>query len=88
MLAFGYIALNCTFAIVLDFWLDLNPALVGMSIAITVELAGAFQYMVRQMIEIENAMTSVQRIREYTSLESEADVRRPIDSEIKQAGWP
>ena len=52
MLAFGYIALNSVFAIVLDFWLDLNPALVGMSIAITVELSGAFQYMVRQMIEI------------------------------------
>ena len=34
------------------------------------ELGGAFQYLIRMMIEIENAMTSVQRIREYIKLPS------------------
>ena len=52
MLAFGYTASNAVLAVVLDFWLELDPALVGMSIALTTELPGSFQYMVRQMIEI------------------------------------
>ena len=52
MLAFGYISFNLVFALALNFWLKLDSALVGMSISVTIELSGAFQYMVRQMIEI------------------------------------
>lgn len=33
-------------------------------------------------------MTSVQRIREYTNLESEAETKKPLDVEIKAAEWP
>ena len=33
-------------------------------------------------------MTSVQRIREYTTLESEAETEKPLDTQLREAGWP
>ena len=33
-------------------------------------------------------MTSVQRIREYTNLESEAETKKPLDVDIRATEWP
>lgn len=62
MLSFVYIALNIAASILLKFWLNLDPVLVGMSVTLTMEIGSLFAFIVRQFIEIENAMTSVQRI--------------------------
>ncbi|XP_067315093.1 ATP-binding cassette sub-family C member 4-like [Pseudorasbora parva] len=45
---------------------------VGLALSYAVTLMGMFQWGVRQSAEVENMMTSVERILEYTELESEA----------------
>uniref|UniRef100_A0A672TCE8 Multidrug resistance-associated protein 4-like n=1 Tax=Sinocyclocheilus grahami TaxID=75366 RepID=A0A672TCE8_SINGR len=45
---------------------------VGLALSYAVTLMGMFQWGVRQSAEVENMMTSVERVIEYTELESEA----------------
>ncbi|CAK6978679.1 ATP-binding cassette sub-family C member 4-like isoform X1 [Scomber scombrus] len=45
---------------------------VGLALTYSVTLMGMFQWGVRQSAEVENMMTSVERVVEYTDLESEA----------------
>ncbi|KAF6738604.1 Multidrug resistance-associated protein 4 [Oryzias melastigma] len=51
---------------------DLEPGAVGLALSYAVTLTGMFQWGVRQSAEIENMMTSVERVVEYAELESEA----------------
>lgn len=51
---------------------SLPPALVGLSISQTAALASGFQWTFRQYIELSSNMTSVQRVREYGELPTEA----------------
>uniref|UniRef100_A0A4W5PLT9 ATP binding cassette subfamily C member 4 (PEL blood group) n=1 Tax=Hucho hucho TaxID=62062 RepID=A0A4W5PLT9_9TELE len=64
---------------------DLKAGSVGLALSYAVTLVGMFQWGVRQSAEVENMMTSVERVVEYTELESEApwetDKRPPPD-------WP
>uniref|UniRef100_A0A8D3B231 Multidrug resistance-associated protein 4 n=1 Tax=Scophthalmus maximus TaxID=52904 RepID=A0A8D3B231_SCOMX len=48
------------------------PGAVGLALSYAVTLTGMFQWGVRQSAEIENMMTSVERVVEYAELESEA----------------
>ncbi|XP_037646450.1 multidrug resistance-associated protein 4-like isoform X3 [Sebastes umbrosus] len=50
----------------------LEPGGVGLALSYAVTLTGMFQWGVRQSAEIENMMTSVERVVEYAELESEA----------------
>ncbi|MEQ2220120.1 Multidrug resistance-associated protein 4 [Ilyodon furcidens] len=50
----------------------LEPGAVGLALSYAVTLTGMFQWGVRQSAEIENLMTSVERVVEYAELESEA----------------
>ncbi|KAM9851263.1 ATP-binding cassette sub-family C member 4-like [Aulostomus maculatus] len=63
----------------------LEPGAVGLALTYAVTLTGMFQWGVRQSAEIENMMTSVERVVEYAELESEApwetDKKPPHD-------WP
>ncbi|XP_067459760.1 ATP-binding cassette sub-family C member 4-like isoform X2 [Thunnus thynnus] len=63
----------------------LEPGAVGLALSYAVTLTGMFQWGVRQSAEIENMMTSVERVVEYAELESEApwetDKKPPHD-------WP
>ncbi|CAK6954010.1 ATP-binding cassette sub-family C member 4-like [Scomber scombrus] len=63
----------------------LEPGAVGLALSYAVTLTGMFQWGVRQSAEIENMMTSVERVLEYAELESEApwetDKKPPHD-------WP
>ena len=68
MLSSVYTILNIGCALLFKFYLDLDPVLLGMSITLTMELGNLFSFMVRNATEIENAMTSVQRIKEYVHL--------------------
>ncbi|XP_069577159.1 ATP-binding cassette sub-family C member 4-like isoform X2 [Brachyistius frenatus] len=64
---------------------NLDAGIVGFALSYSATLMGMFQWGVRQSAEVENMMTSVERVVEYTELESEAPwetQRRP------PPGWP
>lgn len=48
-----------------------NASIIGLLVSQAVMLPGPFQWGMRQLTELESQMTSVQRIREYSQLESE-----------------
>ncbi|XP_016524098.1 multidrug resistance-associated protein 4 isoform X4 [Poecilia formosa] len=63
----------------------LEPGAVGLALSYAVTLTGMFQWGVRQSAEIENLMTSVERVVEYAELESEA----PWETDKRPPGdWP
>ncbi|XP_056156902.1 ATP-binding cassette sub-family C member 4-like [Lampris incognitus] len=51
---------------------QLDAGAVGLALSYAITLMGMFQWGVRQSAEVENMMTSVERVVEYTELESEA----------------
>ncbi|XP_076579274.1 ATP-binding cassette sub-family C member 4-like [Chaetodon auriga] len=51
---------------------QLDAGSVGLALSYSVTLMGMFQWGVRQSAEVENMMTSVERVVEYTNLENEA----------------
>ncbi|XP_008276233.1 ATP-binding cassette sub-family C member 4 [Stegastes partitus] len=51
---------------------QLDAGSVGLALSYAITLIGMFQWGVRQSAEVENMMTSVERVVEYTELESEA----------------
>ncbi|CAL8283025.1 unnamed protein product [Gadus morhua 'NCC'] len=64
---------------------DLGAGDVGLALSYAISIVGMFQWGVRQSAEVENLMISVERVMEYTELESEApwetEKRPPLD-------WP
>ncbi|XP_053085621.1 multidrug resistance-associated protein 4 isoform X4 [Pangasianodon hypophthalmus] len=58
---------------------SLEAGTVGLALSYAVTLMGMFQWGVRQSAEVENLMTSVERVVEYTELENEAawETRKP-----------
>ncbi|CAL1598298.1 unnamed protein product [Knipowitschia caucasica] len=64
---------------------QLDAGSVGLALSYAVTLMGMFQWGVRQSAEVENMMTSVERVVEYTELESEA----PWETKLKPPpDWP
>ncbi|XP_072433975.1 ATP-binding cassette sub-family C member 4 isoform X2 [Chiloscyllium punctatum] len=63
----------------------LDAGQVGLALSYAVTLMGMFQWGVRQSAEVENLMTSVERVQDYTELESEApwESHKPLPN-----GWP
>uniref|UniRef100_A0A667ZRG2 Cystic fibrosis transmembrane conductance regulator n=1 Tax=Myripristis murdjan TaxID=586833 RepID=A0A667ZRG2_9TELE len=55
-----------------DLHSELDAGAVGLALSYAITLMGMFQWGVRQSAEVENMMTSVERVVEYTELESEA----------------
>jgi ATP-binding cassette subfamily C (CFTR/MRP) protein 4 len=65
-----------------------SPALIGLILSQIINLAGAFQWTVRQSAEVENQMVSVERLLEYTELPiEEIDLKEPKPSSLPSA-WP
>ncbi|XP_066267631.1 ATP-binding cassette sub-family C member 4-like [Branchiostoma lanceolatum] len=63
----------------------LDGGLVGLSVTYALILTGRFQWIVRQSAEVENLMTSAERVLTYTKLEPEA----PLASITKpHRDWP
>jgi ABC-type multidrug transport system fused ATPase/permease subunit len=85
------IVLAVCFAVV---WLrgSISPALAGVVLTQSMQLTGILQYGIRQTAEVENLMTSVERIRGYAALQSEEEeaiTRRGGEaSEPALAEWP
>ncbi|XP_038673881.1 multidrug resistance-associated protein 4 [Scyliorhinus canicula] len=64
---------------------QLDAGQVGLALSYAITLMGMFQWGVRQSAEVENLMTSVERVLDYTELESEApwESHKPPPN-----GWP
>ncbi|XP_069950148.1 ATP-binding cassette sub-family C member 4-like isoform X3 [Cherax quadricarinatus] len=60
---------------------------IGLAISSAMLLSGMFQWGVRQSAEVENQMTSVERVMEYSHLEPEAPLETDKDK-LPHAGWP
>nr|QNH67887.1 ATP-binding cassette transporter subfamily C member 4 X4 [Brachionus rotundiformis] len=82
---FTYIALfSC---ILMKEWnfLAISAGDVGLMLVYLLQLVGLFQWTIRQSCEVENLMTSVERVLEYSELETE-----PLDKGDRKppTGWP
>lgn len=76
------IYISSVITLLLAFSLDAsNASFVGLLISQSVVLSGPFQWGIRQLIETESQMTSVQRIKEFSQLKAESD-----DLEIEEDG--
>ncbi|CAL4094228.1 unnamed protein product, partial [Meganyctiphanes norvegica] len=60
---------------------------IGLAISSAMLLSGMFQWGVRQSAEVENQMTSVERVLEYSKLEPEAALESNKDNKPKPS-WP
>ena len=67
---------------------DITGGDVGLAISSCITLTGMLQWGVRQSAEVENLMTSVERVMEYSSLEEEAAVNLPEKDPPAEGGWP
>jgi ABC-type multidrug transport system fused ATPase/permease subunit len=68
---------------------SLTPSLVGLSLSYSLQLCALFQWCIRQSAEVENQLTSVERIHEYGLIPAEG--RRSNDSAEHPpppADWP
>ena len=68
----------------------IDANLVGLSILYMMQGGDAFQWCVRQAAEVENMMVSIERIREYIALPSEADLTSTpaIKRQLTEKQWP
>ncbi|GMI05755.1 hypothetical protein TrLO_g10639 [Triparma laevis f. longispina] len=72
---------------------DIDPAILGLALMMLIQLAGLFQWSVRQSAEAENQMISVERILEYTDLPMEENLDVNLEEDEKACGeqgeqWP
>lgn len=58
---------------------NLNPALAGLSITFALQITTILNILVRTTADIESNIVSIERFREYTSLEQEDDWTKPGD---------
>lgn len=66
---------------------DKTPSEVGLTISYAITLSGMFQWGVRQSAELESQMTSVERVDEYSHIESENNLELPEDRKPPK-DWP
>merc|ERR1712232_1218095 len=52
-------------------WFKIDPAILGLSISMLLQLAGMFQWCIRQSAEVVNLMVSVERVLGFKNLEAE-----------------
>ncbi|XP_063224295.1 probable multidrug resistance-associated protein lethal(2)03659 [Bacillus rossius redtenbacheri] len=60
---------------------------VGLAISQSLGLTGTFQWFMRQSAELENQMTAVERVMEYSSLEDEGPLEAPPEKKPPKE-WP
>ncbi|XP_013196145.2 ATP-binding cassette sub-family C member 4 [Amyelois transitella] len=91
--AFGYF-LDCicllfiicvTFSCLMK--IDMEGSQIGLAITQSISLTGIFQWGMRQSAEMENQMTSVERVLEYTKLPQEPALQTPEEKRPSH-GWP
>ncbi|KAH8298106.1 hypothetical protein KR018_006856, partial [Drosophila ironensis] len=64
-----------------------NPGQIGLAITQSLSMTGMVQFGMRQSAELENSMTSVERVLEYNDLKSEGVFNSPADKQPPKS-WP
>ena len=67
---------------------QVDPALLGLALTYSLSLTGSFQWLVRQVAEVENAMTSVERTMDYCSQPQEEDKGKRAELILPSSTWP
>jgi len=68
-------------------WFNVEPAILGLSISMLLQLCSAFQWCIRQSAEIVNQMVCVERVLEYGKIEAEAPLTMEHDNDLNEL-WP
>lgn len=64
-----------------------NPGEIGLAITQAMSMTGTVQWGMRQSAELENSMTSVERVIEYRNLKAEGEFTSPANKKPPQS-WP
>lgn len=67
-------------------WFNVDPSILGLSLSMLLQLAGLFQWCIRQSAEVVNQMVSVERVLAFGNLDSEAPLHKEVDGQL--AKWP
>jgi ATP-binding cassette subfamily C (CFTR/MRP) protein 4 len=69
-------------------WFNVDPAILGLALSMLLQLAGIFQWCIRQSAEVVNLMVSVERVLGFGALPPEAPLELDDDAALLQEGWP
>ena len=69
-------------------WFSVDPAILGLSLSMLLQLTGLFQWCIRQSAEVVNQMVSVERVLAFGKVEPEAPLELEGDRELLETGWP
>jgi len=69
-------------------WFDIDPAILGLSLSMLLQLAGIFQWCIRQSAEVVNLMVAVERVLDYGDLPPEAELEKENDKIWTGPNWP
>jgi ATP-binding cassette subfamily C (CFTR/MRP) protein 4 len=69
-------------------WFPIDPTILGLSLSMLLQLAGMFQWCIRQSAEAVNQMVSVERVLAFGDLEPEAALELGTDKAVLDQGWP
>jgi ATP-binding cassette subfamily C (CFTR/MRP) protein 4 len=67
-------------------WFDVDPSILGLALTLLLQLAGTFQWAVRQSAETVNQMVAVERVSAFGKLPSEAPL--VMEADDKLVDWP
>jgi ATP-binding cassette subfamily C (CFTR/MRP) protein 4 len=83
-LMFSFLALASYLAVLVQDrgWFQVDPTTLGLSLAMLLQLAGMFQWCVRQSAEVVNQMVSVERVLAFGDLAPEAPLECSCDQEL------
>ncbi|KAF8936610.1 hypothetical protein BGZ47_009413, partial [Haplosporangium gracile] len=67
----------------------LDPATAGLALSFTLSITQEITYLVRNYCETQNMLVSVERMREYADMDTEAPETLPLDPRVEAAAaWP
>jgi ATP-binding cassette subfamily C (CFTR/MRP) protein 4 len=69
-------------------WFNVDPAILGLALSMLLQLAGLFQWAIRQSAEVVNLMVSVERVLGFGALSPEAPLELNGDAALLDEGWP
>jgi ATP-binding cassette subfamily C (CFTR/MRP) protein 4 len=69
-------------------WFDVDPAILGLALSMLLQLAGIFQWCIRQSAEVVNLMVAVERVLAFGAVEPEAPLEKEGDALLLTEGWP